>query len=115
AGLDMEMTAPLATAAMHSAPAALTDGKITVAELDAAVRRVLEAKIRMGLFEHPFVDEAKAEAVLDDPAHLALAQRAAERSAVLLRNEDALLPLDRRALKSVAVIGPLADSSRDTL
>jgi beta-glucosidase len=53
--------------------------------------------------------------VLSDPAHREVARVAAERCAVLLRNEGDLLPLDANALGSVAVIGPLADSKRDTL
>ena len=115
AGLNMEMTPPMATPAMQTLPLAIKEGKVTQAEVDDAVRHVLEAKIRMGLFEQPFVDEKKAAAVLNDPAHVQFARLAAERSAVLLRNENGLLPLDRRAIKSIAVIGPLADSARDTL
>ena len=83
-------------------------------ELDAAVRRVLEAKVRMGLFEQPFVDLDAAERVLNDPAHRETARIAAERSVVLLRNEQALLPLDRD-IGSIAVIGPFADAARDTV
>jgi beta-glucosidase len=67
----------------------------------------------MGLFDDPYVDEAEARTVLADPAHRRVAAQAAERSAVLLRNEGALLPLASPA--SVAVIGSLADSKRDTL
>lgn len=115
AGLNMEMAPPSKVAAVQSLPAALSKGKITQVELDNAVRGVLEVKIRMGLFEHPFVDEQKAQQVLEDPSHLDVARRAAERSAVLLRNENSLLPLDRKALKSIAVIGPLADAERDGL
>jgi beta-glucosidase len=115
AGVDMELVPPPYTAAMSTAPQALKDGQITTAELDDAVRRILEAKIRMGLFEKPYADPKEAAAVLADPAHVALARVAAERSAVLLRNEGALLPLDRRALRSIAVIGPLADAPDDTL
>ena len=63
----------------------------------------------------PFVDEERAKEVLADPAHREVARRAAERSAVLLRNEDDLLPLDAESLTSIAVIGSLADSKRDTL
>jgi beta-glucosidase len=69
----------------------------------------------MGPFERPYVDEAAVDKALGDPAHLNAARIAAERSAVLLRNEGALLPLDRKKLTSIAVIGPLADSARDTL
>lgn len=115
AGVDMEMGPVLQPAAYPTLPDALKAGKITQAELDQAVRRVLEAKIRMGLFEHPYVDESKAAAALADPAHARLARTAAARSAVLLRNDGGVLPLDRGKLKSLAVIGPLADSERDTL
>jgi beta-glucosidase len=83
--------------------------------LDAVVRRILEAKIRLGLFEHPYVDESRVAAVHDDPTHRQLARVAAERSAVLLRNDGGLLPLAKGDPKvtSIAVIGPLADSKRD--
>jgi beta-glucosidase len=83
--------------------------------VDASVRRVLAAKIRLGLFDAPYVDEDRARAVLADPGHRDVARLAAERSAVLLRNEGDLLPLDAGRLRSIAVIGPLADSRRDTL
>ena len=69
----------------------------------------------MGLFDAPYVDEERAREVLADPAHRDVARVAAERSAVLLRNEGALLPLDVDSLRSIAVIGPLADSKRDTI
>ena len=69
----------------------------------------------MGLFDAPYVDEDRAREVLADPAHREVARVAAERSAVLLRNEGDLLPLDAGSLGSIAVIGPLADSKRDTL
>ena len=113
AGLDMEMA--LFEPAMARLPNALAEGTITAEQLDDAVRRVLGAKIRMGLFGNPYVDEQKVAHVLADPAHLRAAQHAAERAAVLLRNDGNLLPLDRKALKSMAVIGPLADAPRDTL
>jgi len=83
--------------------------------IDASVLRILEAKIRLDLFDDPYVDEDRARQVLGDPAHREAARVAAERSAVLLRNEGNLLPLDRAEINSLAVIGPLADSRRDTL
>jgi beta-glucosidase len=113
AGVDMEMT--IADAAYAQLPAALDSGATDVATIDASVRRILEAKIRMGLFDAPYVDEDRARQVLADPAHRDVARVAAERSAVLLRNEGDLLPLDAEALSSVAVIGPLADSARDII
>lgn len=113
AGCDMEMA--IADPAFAHLPGALADGRIDEARLDEAVRRVLTAKLRLGLFEEPFVDEARAEAVLTDPAHREVAREAAERAAVLLRNEGNLLPLDPGKLRSIAVVGPLADSRRDIL
>ena len=113
AGVDMEMA--VGEPAYAHLPAAVEGGTVEEETLDASVRRVLEAKLRLGLFEEPYVDEARAREILGDPAHREEARVAAERSAVLLRNEDALLPLDRRDLGSLAVIGPLADSRRDTL
>ena len=79
------------------------------------MRRVLEAKFRLGLFENPYVDATATAAVLDAPAHRELAATAAERSMVLLKNADRALPLSPDSLKSVAVIGQLADSKRDLL
>ena len=113
AGCDMEMA--MADPAYAQLPAVLADGRVAEATLDASVRRVLEAKLRLGIVDEPFVDEERARAVLKEPAHREVARSAAERSAVLLRNEGDLLPLDPGALGSLAVIGPLADSKRDTL
>jgi beta-glucosidase len=67
----------------------------------------------MGLFDEPFVDEDQARTVLADPAHRQVARTAAQRAAVLLRNEGDLLPLTEPS--SIAVLGPLADSRRDTI
>ena len=113
AGADVEMA--IADPAYAHLPAAQEQGAVAEETLDTSVRRVLEAKLRMGLFDHPYVDEDRAREVLDDPAHREVARIAAERSAVLLRNEGDLLPLDLAGTGSIAVIGPLADSRRDTL
>jgi beta-glucosidase len=109
--VDMEMT--LGDPAFAHLPQALAAGLIDEKMLDVAVRRVLTAKARMGLLDDPYVDEANARTVLADPAHRAAARTAAQRSAVLLRNQGGLLPLTSPG--SIAVIGPLADSRRDTL
>ncbi|MEO3691995.1 beta-glucosidase BglX [Roseateles paludis] len=114
AGVDMEMTKPFDSQVFGHLPDLVAKGEVPVARLDEAVRRVLEAKVRMGVFEKPLVDEAEAAKVLADPAHRDVARRAAERSFVLLRNDKQLLPLKGSSLKSVAVIGPLADAARDT-
>jgi beta-glucosidase len=113
AGVDMEMA--VSDAAYAHLPEALEAGATDTETIDASVRRVLEAKLRLGLLDDPYVDEDRAREVLADPAHRELARVAAERSAVLLRNEGGLLPLDADAIGSIAVIGPLADSPRDTV
>ena len=112
AGMDMEMV--ITGPAFSSLPQAVRDGAVPQAALDAAVRRVLTAKAAMGLLDDPYVDEDRAAQVLADPAHRDVARTAAERSAVLLRNEGGALPLDP-GTSSIAVIGALADSKRDTL
>lgn len=113
AGVDMEMA--ITDPAYAHLPDAVEAGRVDGEALDAAVRRVLTAKLRLGLFEHPYVEEDRARAVLADPAHRTAARVAAERSAVLLRNTGDLLPLDAGRIGSLAVLGPLADSARDTL
>ncbi|MET0828890.1 MAG: glycoside hydrolase family 3 N-terminal domain-containing protein [Microbacterium sp.] len=113
AGLDMEMA--MSDAAFSHLPQAVGEGSVTEDVLDVAVRRILEAKFRLGLFENPYADAAATAAVLDAPAHRELAATAAERSVVLLKNADRALPLSPDSLKSVAVIGQLADSKRDLL
>jgi len=116
AGLDLEM-AILDPAYAHL-PEAVAAGTASEADIDACVRRILRAKLRLGLFESPYVDEARAAEVLADPAHRDAARAAAVRTAVLLKNDPVdgtpLLPL-ASGVKRVAVVGPLADSPRDTL
>jgi beta-glucosidase len=125
AGLDMEMWlgvrfAPGAeptpgVGAFSRLAHAVRSGALDEEVLNTAVRRVLLLKLRLGLFEHPYVDEATAGGIVSDPAHREIARVAAERSAVLLRNEAGVLPLDRSAVRSIAVIGPLADNRPATL
>jgi beta-glucosidase len=115
AGLDMEMAMFVENSIFRTLPDALAQGRIDAELLDDAVRRILSAKVRMGLFENPYADQARVSAVLDSPAHRIAARKAAESSFVLLRNEGSTLPLAPEKLGSIAVIGPLADSARDTL
>lgn len=114
AGVDMEM-AQDATAFGQSLAVALKSGEISMQQIETADRRILTAKVRLGLFEHPYVDQALVANVLDAPEHRTQERIAAERSAVLLRNENGLLPLKKDAYKKIAVVGPLADSKLDTL
>ncbi|MBV9158315.1 MAG: beta-glucosidase BglX [Acidobacteriaceae bacterium] len=114
AGVDMEMAIGK-TAFSEGVADAVKAGQVTLDQIEAADRRILEAKIRLGLFEHPYVDEARSQQILNAAEHRTEALGAAERSAVLLRNEGGLLPLQKGAYKKVAVIGPLADSQLDTI
>jgi beta-glucosidase len=83
-------------------------GVVPETQLDRAVARVLAAKFRLGLFDDPYVDPDCAERTTNGPERQKLAQKAAEKAIVLLKNENNLLPLDLGELKSIAVIGPNA-------
>jgi beta-glucosidase len=92
----------------------VSEGKISMATIDRAVRRVLEAKYKLGLFERPYADEALEKTTLLSPANLTAARELAARTFVLLKNEHDTLPLSRN-LKSIAVIGPLADDAQSMI
>jgi beta-glucosidase len=114
AGLNMDMASGTYLKYLASE---VRQGRISVGQIDDAVRPILETKVRLGLFEHPYVDESRIEQVLSAPEHQQLARSAVQRSLVLLRNEKALLPLDKtgKTINSIAVIGPLADANTDLL
>jgi beta-glucosidase len=114
AGVNMEMAIGF-TAYSKSLATAVERSQITAQQIEEAVRPILEMKMRLGLFEHPYVDEARAKQVLASPEHRIASRQVAERTAVLLRNEGRLLPLRKDGYKKIAVIGPLADSQVDTL
>lgn len=109
AGVDVELPSrdvygPALLEAVHR-------GKVTVEEVDALVRRVLTAKFRTGLFERPLVDPGMTPSVFDNPQQRALARLAAEKSMVLLKNDQNVLPLKKSG--NIAVIGPNAHSIRN--
>ena len=81
-------------------------GKVPQAELDAAVERVLEAKFRLGLFENPYADPDYAQKITNSSEHQQLALKVAQKAIVMLKNENNLLPLDLKKVKTIAVIGP---------
>jgi len=94
-------------------------GKIAEPELNEAVRRVLRVKFALGLFDRPYTDEAQEAGAILQPGSLELARMAAERSMVLLKNAalptgSLALPLDD-GVKTIALIGPLADDAGDML
>jgi beta-glucosidase len=111
-GLNMDMASGTY---LKYLPMEVEQNHISIKQIDDAVLPILETKIRMGLFEHPYIDETRLEESLNVPAHQQLARKAAQRSVVLLRNEGALLPLDKKAIRSIAVIGPLGDAESDLL
>jgi len=86
----------------------LKNGQLPAATLDRAVARVLRVKFKLGLFDHPFVDEKLDATVRHSAAQTALALESARQSMCLLQNENDLLPLAKN-LKYLAVIGPNAE------
>jgi beta-glucosidase len=111
AGVDMEMVSRLY--GQHAADL-IKEGKLTQKNVDEAVRRILRIKFRLGLFERPYADEDLERRVIFNSAYIAAARELAARSMVLLKNDKQLLPLDKN-LKSIALIGPLADSQKDMI
>ncbi len=101
AGLDMDMVSGVY---LNTLGESLRQGKISMAELDEAVGRVLRIKHRAGLFENPFTDPARATRDILTPEARALARTFARQSMVLLKNEGNLLPLN--GYRRVLVVGP---------
>src|ERR671923_2558517 len=112
AGTDSEM---VSTNIRDFGKQLLAQHRISMSRLDDAVRRILRVKFRAGLFDHPYVDQAKAAdpASFLTPADRAAARAAAGKSMVLLKNDNGTLPLN--PAKSTAVIGPLGDDQHDML
>jgi beta-glucosidase len=116
AGTDSEM---VSTHLRDNGEKLLAQKKISMARLDDAVRRILRVKFRAGLFDHPYVDQARATDPKSfvTPADRLAARTAASRSMVLLKNDKSganpTLPLDPK--KKTAVIGPLGDDQHDML
>lgn len=105
AGVDFDLSEP----PMNSYPTLvkqIKEGKIPESLLNETVRRILRLKFELGLFENPYVDASKANTVINNENHKALALEAAHKSIVLLKNEKGILPLNKDKLSSVAVIGP---------
>ncbi len=111
AGSDMDMESK---AYIGHLTQLVKDKKVDIKLVDDAVRRILRKKFELGLFEDPyrFSNEAREREVLNDPKHKLIARDVAQRSIVLLKNQNELLPLAKSG-KIIAVIGPLAKSKRD--
>jgi beta-glucosidase len=112
AGVDLDIT--YEPAYMGPLVESVEEGRVPMALVDRALRRVLEQKFRLGLFENPYVDVDHAVQVLHSQANQDLALRAGREGIVLLKNDQNLLPL-KKDLKAVAVIGPNADDVMNQL
>jgi beta-glucosidase len=105
AGIDLEQSDNF----MYSAlPEAIERGYITMDILDETVLRVLELKFQLGIFENPYIDTNQTSVIGSDE-HRAIALETARQSMILLKNENGLLPIDRKKYKKIAIIGPNAD------
>jgi len=109
AGVNMDMGSDVY---LNNLPKLVANGKVSDVQIDDLVRPLLKAKFELGLFDHPYIDEALAKSELASPKRLQLARTAAARSAVLLRNEGGLLPLSQNTA-SIAVVGPLANVKKE--
>ena len=112
AGVDMDMQSNLYDTKL---PELVQSGRLKMEVIDQAVTRVLRLKFALGLFERPYTDEKLNASRMLTPEHLEIARQAAEESFVLLKNDPVngkpILPLTDD--KTVALIGPLADSKAD--
>ena len=105
-GVDLELPDGVAYYALKDM---INDGTFDIATLDQAVERVLSMKRRGGVFTDPYADGAEADALTGNAQARAIALEAAHKGAVLLKNVDGALPLDKSKLQRVAVIGPNSD------
>ena len=103
AGMDMEM---VSKCYIENLPSLVKEGRVSRKTLDDAVRNILRVKFRLGLFDHPEIDEKKIAAAVDPAANRALAREAAQKSIVLLKNEAEVLPL-KPGVK-VALVGDVS-------
>lgn len=110
AGIDMDMMDNLYRA--HLAKL-IEDGRVSLETVDECVRRVLRMKFRLGLFERPYTEVRPENEIYLQPDALANAERLAQESMVLLKNDNSLLPL--KNVSKIALIGPLADTQGELI
>src|SRR5688572_26400249 len=110
AGIDMDM---VGEGILTTTQKSLKEGKVTQQQIDAACRRILEAKYKLGLFEDPYryCDENRAKTEIFTDAHRKEARAIAAESFVLLKNQGNVLPLKKSG--TIALIGPLADAKEN--
>jgi len=112
AGVDMDMQGGCYTPALEPL---VTNGTLSIDLINDAVRRILRLKFRLGLFDHPYVNENLHKEIILNPEHIQTALELARESIVLLKNEKSILPLDSKRIKRIALIGPLADDQQSLL
>ena len=110
AGLEMDM---LSHAYDRYLKELLEEGKVTMAQVDESVRRVLRVKFRLGLFERPYTPVTNEKDRFFRPQSMAVAAQLAAESMVLLKNDNQILPLTNK--KKIAVVGPMAKNGWDLL
>lgn len=110
AGIDMDM---VGEGILLTTQKSLKEGKVTLAQIDAACRRILEAKYKLGLFDDPYkyCDENRAKTEVFTTEHRQIARSTAAQSFVLLKNQNNVLPLKKSG--TIALIGPLADNKEN--
>lgn len=113
AGVDMDMQSGLF---LKKLPGLVKTGKVKEQTIDNAVRKVLLMKFALGLFDNPYeyCDSTREKAETLTPSNLATAREIAKKSIILLKNDGDILPL-KKSIKSIAVMGPLADNQADLL
>ena len=110
AGLDMDM---VSDAYSKNLKKLVEENKVSVATIDTYVRNILRIKFRLGLFENPYVN-VNAPSVFYAQDHLSKAKEAAEQSVILLKNDNRTLPLSDN-VKTIAIVGPMADAPHDQM
>tara|TARA_R100001369_G_scaffold92902_1_gene141280 strand:- start:118571 stop:120856 length:2286 start_codon:yes stop_codon:yes gene_type:complete len=110
AGVDMDMVGEGFVSTLKKS---LEEDKVSIQKIDASVRRILEAKYELGLFEDPYkyIDENRAKSEIFTSENRSFARKVAAQSMVLLKNENNLLPIKKSG--TIAVVGPLANTSEN--
>lgn len=111
AGIDMEM---VSTTYINNLPKLLEDKQIDIEQINNSVRKILSLKFELGLFDSVFVDSNNYPSMVNDK-HREIAKSVATKSCVLLKNENDCLPINQHKIKSIGVVGPLADDGYEQL
>jgi beta-glucosidase len=106
AGVDLDVYG-----AYETLESMVNNGKLDLKYIDQAVRRVLSVKFRLGLFDNPFGSPAKVQKVVRSAKNIGISKEVANESAVLLKNDNHILPLNLSKYKSIALVGPNSDQT----